>query len=117
MHVLPAESKEMTDLEITRLCAEAMGFTLRRGPPKFEYIETEPDGDYYDPLHNAAQCFALIETLLLSIQDPSFSTSGVNWCVDAPFGCITSDKPDLKRAICECVASMQIAKRIRSESK
>ncbi len=96
----------MNDLDITRLCAEAMGIHIKYGAKIM--LHTDAGTVLYDPLHNDAQAMALVKKIRLSIGDPSVSTSGENWCVDGP-GCISADNPDLNRAICTCVAHMQKA--------
>lgn len=99
----------MTDLEITRLCAEAMGVEfVDRGERGLQLL-----GDimYYDPLHYDAQAMALVKKFHLHI-GKTLRTP------DEPFGqwfVSKTDKfevpnNDLNRAICECVAKMQAAK-------
>ncbi len=113
---------EMTDEEITKLCAQAM-----ESPPDIPgasviwNVSVTYEGEerkvsaavsqFYDPLHNDAQAMALAKRfgLLLDPQqdgqdfaiDPGWEVSHVSF-PDALF--INSD---LNRAICECVASMQ----------
>ena len=89
----------MTDLEITKLCAEAMGLT-----PTDEISEwTE-----YDPLHDDAQAMALVKRFEL---DLTFTGEGFNkWNVQQSTleaAGVFSYQSDLNRAICECVAKMQ----------
>jgi hypothetical protein len=96
----------MTDLEITRLVAEAMGITewLTADDP----MVTNEAGDFiepYDPLHDDAQCMQLVKrfNIALGWNDPgwgAFRQDTKRWVND----------PDLNRAICECVANMQAAK-------
>ena len=102
----------MTDLEITRLCAEAMGIecTLLAG----DWRITPYHNKEYDPLHNDAQAMALAKRFGL-VMDPQHDgqdfASDPGWEVSHPS---TGDElficPDLNRAICECVAKMQAAK-------
>ena len=111
----------MTDLEITKLCAEAMGLPWPKGklygatPNACKVLikEGSEDGDrrdtYYDPLHDDAQAMALVKKLQLSIAEPR---AGCGWGVyrhDA-LRQQTSEHADLNRAICLCVASMEKAK-------
>lgn len=95
----------MTDLEITKACAEAMGFKLRRGPPDFEYIEIEPNGEYYNPLHDDAQAMALVKKFRLhidsNISKTAWSVFWMSWGGDE-----TVVNANLNRAICECVAKL-----------
>ena len=108
----------MTDLEITRLCAEAMGYHQRKitdGGAKVWIIPHHPDPQcapsavVYDPLHDDAQAMALVKKCGLNL-----TTSTINddtellWCADDE--AVFSENTDLNRAICECVAKMQAAK-------
>lgn len=109
----------MTELEMTRLCAEAMGYehfvtdtdhvfpigTVLHSGPGITYV--------YDPLHDDAQAMALVKKFELWI------SSAGKWLVMEPIGFqtpfeIEAKSTDLNRAICECVAKMQID---RSSSK
>ena len=129
----------MTDLEITKRCAEAMGMR------QFEYF---PPGDYpdqhgtyeisgdeiyrlsgnslggynrypYDPLHDDAQAMALVKKFDLNI----IKSDDEWWVHESPHICdyiATAERhdvtdwgaydKDLNRAICECVAKMGEAK-------
>ena len=97
----------MTDLEITRLCAEAIGPDC--------IGNSENDWHLYDPLHDDAQAMALVKRfqLYMAVQT---DRKGDYWSVTA--GRVSkhpheSCQTDLNRAICECVATMQNAKTIR----
>ena len=102
---------QLTDLEITRLCAAAMG--LPEWPDGGH--DCRPVGgdhrDYWQPLHDDAQAMALVKKFHLHI-GKTLRTP------DEPFGqwfVSKTDKyevpnNDLNRAICECVAKMQAAK-------
>lgn len=93
----------MTDLEITKLCAEAMGYSLswdHQGNAR-----AYPLGQIYDPLHDDAQAMALKKKFRLS--DRYFQDEGM-WGVPIEGGGGWS--MSLNRAICECVARMQQAK-------
>ena len=89
----------MSELEITKLCAEAM----------FDSLEWEQRLFDYNPLHDDAQAMALVKKMQLFIMPEH---EGLAWHV--------SDKDDhvkyavgsdsLNRAICECVANMQRSK-------
>lgn len=126
----------MTDLEITRLCAEAMGWKGWRSKHGYWNI-TDPEGNDsvrcngwlpfdaytgdklpeptlsnalaecgYDHLHDDAQCMALVKKFRLSI-----GTDAAQWYLvlpDWPYK--ETNHADLNRAICECVAKMQLAK-------
>ena len=104
----------MTDLEMTRLCAEAMGYEcidglwldeMRFGPGR------------YDPLHDDAQAMALVKKLGLWIIQPDgrSETEMVAYLGSKRIGTqedlICGKHPtDLNRSIVECVAKMQKAK-------
>lgn len=102
----------MTDLEITRLCAEEMGITLDEdmlSDGLLEYWGSEGSSRSYNPLHDDAQAMALVKKFLLSVG------------FDGGWACVKNDGrgmlqsgayhyPDLNRAICECVAKMQASK-------
>jgi hypothetical protein len=92
----------MTDLEMTKLCAEAMG--LKSRPTKHNDQDVLPMHDGYDPLHDDAQAMALVKEFNLRIG--WFPEPGVagNW------GAYTYNA-DLNRAIVECVAKMQKEKK------
>lgn len=121
----------MTDLEMTKLCAEAMEIDL-----DFVHTDTNYDGDFkvwvtlkysdflYDPLYDDVQAMALVKhcgldivcgrmryaepeewTVYRDTQTILYDENGV--IVDAQF--MTKAK-DLNQAICECVAKMQLAK-------
>ena len=116
----------MTDLEITRLCAEAM-------EPEFGSVGSSDTWAYsgvwdgvdagkktrsvrntYDPLHDGAQAMALVKRFQMLVRwDGGVHgwTAGV-WYEGSKGQPIWMDwtDQDLNRAICECVAKMQAAK-------
>lgn len=93
----------MKDLEITRLCAEAMGIQIHLiAEPEFHvsnspYYEIptlcEGRNPIYDPLHDDAQAMALLKRFF----GPCLDSITAHWhnSNDATF--------NLNRAICECV--------------
>ena len=88
----------MSDLEITRLCAEAWGDKHWATYPNDELQWIE-----FDPLHDDAQAMALVKKMRIEIatfRDEWHAGKDMEW----------SYGPDLNRAICECVANMQAAK-------
>jgi hypothetical protein len=111
----------MTDLEITRLCAEAMGFKEAAGDWGTGTVWFDPDtpviGGYftYAPLHNDVQAMALVKKIGVSIEGPYKHDKVPSWQVDY-LGENDRDQilsirdADLNRAICTCVAIMQQAK-------
>lgn len=103
----------MTDLELTKACAEAMGYTvnnahrINRGDAPSLGVWTEEHGHYY-PLHSDVQAMALVKRFKFGVY-----WSGASWLVNQPilpeaqprypaYG----DNADLNRAICECVAKI-----------
>ena len=100
----------MTDLEMTKLCAEAMGYKLTRLPASEPAVRcTSRNGPEhntaFDPLHDDAQAMALVKNFRLEIlpDDTIYfrvRPQAINICVQAQ---------DLNRAIVECVARMQEA--------
>lgn len=105
----------MTDLEITRLCAEAMGYamTVREVPWQQggilvmqERLVMDDHGatTIYHPLTSDAQAMALVKRFGLRICKIPNSP----WEVSFIHLVVYSE--NLNRAICECVAKMQSSK-------
>ena len=110
----------MTDLEITKRCAEAyFAGRLSHGPQITQtavgrtYVE--PDDEVkailYNPLHDDPQAMALVKKMELWIQPPrqgylSRQPSDI-WLVAHSAKGGDSRNLDLNRAICECVAKMK----------
>ena len=113
----------MTDLEITRLCAEAIGYAvvetsqgLRARDGEYDFMVLGSDGGPYlrrfNPLHDDAQAMALVKKFWLDIE-VFIGTKEPLLCwgvVGAQKGAHRVKNTDLNRAICECVAKMQKAK-------
>jgi hypothetical protein len=94
----------MTDLEMTKLCAEAMGYTYADGmaEAKGRHGEWETSHTWpYTPLTNDAQAMALVKRFHLDI----FGSEGTVWCVS--FGAPEVISESLNRAIVEAIAKMQ----------
>lgn len=108
----------MTDLEITKFCAEAMGIPhqLSQWFDNEQFVEIldsrNPDPDYagaYDPLHDDAQCMALVKRLGLNVEwIPESAHIRARWLVSTRY--VSAAETDLNRAVCSCVAQMQAAK-------
>ena len=111
----------MTDLEITRWCAEAMDFPEDESATRIILYreeghiwtrhEADAIGKMYHPLHDDAQAMALVKNFQLSVgYNEGWAARRDDWkgLVAGSF-----HSPDLNRAICECVAKMQNAKTIR----
>jgi hypothetical protein len=101
----------MTDLEITRLCAEARGEKIRDDLSYLLYWHNS-QWERYDPLHDDAQLKTLIEHLHLELRPVNDG-----WQVVASQTVRFPDRrisymhgTDLSRTVCLCVAKMQEAK-------
>ena len=97
----------MTDLEITKRCAEAM---KDESAAALEFLEEGHRGGY-EPLHDDAQAMALVKKfeLLLGKREPALNFGNDVWGVRGPSG-VGAQNIDLNRAICLCVAKMGAAK-------
>lgn len=100
----------MTDLELTKKCAEAMEIDLIAGslhPTGAVYYWQRESGDAYDPLNDDAQAMALVKKFDLRID----RNDSENWSVCRDRGSERPPEqgwnPDLNRAIVECVAKAQ----------
>jgi hypothetical protein len=103
----------VTDLEMTQLCAEAMGNTI--STDRISRAVAGPLGvwtnehGHYDPLHSDAQCFALVKQFKLCITFIVPARPGQQWmasfCNDE-LRTAYGGSDDLNRAIVECVAKM-----------
>lgn len=92
----------MTDLEITKLCAEAMGYRFKNSAGVWDLHDA---GQNFNPLHDDEQAMELVKQFHIAIgwNDPGWGAFGQHdkrWV----------NSLDLNRAICECVARMQSAK-------
>ncbi len=85
----------MTDSEIRKLCADAMGIPMITGGSIWSQD--------YDPLHDDAQAMALVKKYRVQLTD-NHKTS---WTVHSAYGSIASHGENLNRAICECVAKLK----------
>lgn len=106
----------MTDLEITKRCAEKEGRTVRGFSAKSAVCFDVSDSaivasnshggdDIYDPLTNDAQAFALVKCHNISIGQ-TIESGILMWHAYSPFDGIIVADDDLNRAICECVAKL-----------
>ena len=105
----------MTDLELVRLCAEAIEFQIvadsNIGPVRVQSpILTTHDceGHIYDPLHDDAQAMALVKKFPICILWAGADTR-VSVGLVYEQGCY-SQRQDMNRAICMAVAKMQASK-------
>lgn len=99
----------LTDLEVTKLCARAMGI------PEWATFSVEAtataESEIYDPLHDDAQAMALVKKFQITcVYMMDYKTE--EWTCEAFTGSggrpqsSASDK-SFNRAICLCVAQMQ----------
>lgn len=100
----------MTDLEMTKLCAQAMDFPETRHPlnipitPPAIYIE---GGFFYSPLRDDAQAMALLRKFPMDVfADRGTPFWRVRIAADHNKGYAMAD--DINRAIVECVAMLQV---------
>lgn len=110
----------MTDLEIIKRCARAMGLEIcfvNKEDQEISVVGQDGFDCLYDPLHDDAQAMALVKRfgLHLSFEPEEGNADVMLWTVehrlDPKYGGISfySDL-DLNRAICECVARLQEVK-------
>ena len=100
----------MTDLEITKACAEAMEFEVILHRKRYFTTALVP----YEPLHDATESMALLRKHGLALWGSDHAAGEWKWHAEPqspfiekhPIG--HGDSPN--RAICECVAKMQKAK-------
>lgn len=96
----------MTDLEMTRRCAEGMGLAFFGGSyekPE-HWIGNYETMQSYDPLHDDAQAMALVKRFRLVIGNVG---EPATWCVNTDDMQVTALNLNLNRAIVECVANMR----------
>ena len=86
----------MNDLEMTKLCAEAMNLDVR----VCEQFE-------YDPLHDDAQAMALVKKFCLDIECHARNPIWTVIFDDNEHYSKVRECPDLNRAIVECVAKLK----------
>ena len=104
----------MTDLEITKLCAEAMGFESigieedRHG--QFVQVWYKSDWLTWQPLIDDAQAMVLVKKFHIALGwNPgwaAFRQDTKKWV----YGTEVDGRDDLNRTICNCVAKMQASK-------
>ena len=109
----------LSDLEIVRLCAEAMDLTPYRAVSGGVIQHCSESGIYvvsdrdargyteYDPLHDRAQCFELVEKLKLTVD---FFAKEWTAMSHSPLYVRDASSDNLNRAICECAARVQMGK-------
>lgn len=108
---------KMTDLEMTKLCAEAMKYEVNQKYPPHESITAAPLWGYIDgiwtmyrPLEDDDQAMALMKKFRLTILADHGEYDN-KWCVSFNWEYPGSINESLNRAIVDCVARMQAKKR------
>jgi hypothetical protein len=94
------EDKAMTDLELTKRCAERMGLAYTDFHLPRVILTGENAGEAYDPLHDKSQCMDLVIKLGLELRH---NADGSWWVMGDGS---SEDNPDLLRAIVTCVANL-----------
>jgi hypothetical protein len=107
---------ELSDLEITRKCAEAMGIQLREDVVMHAvlvgsghgHIEHRPRTRLnYNPLQDDAQAMALVKKFRLDITtEPLLEPRWEVWQPDASRSGVFGSDVDLNRAICLCICGI-----------
>ena len=93
----------MTDLEITRLAAEAMGHTDDVYPDGLDLMFR--NGTQYAPLHDDAQAMALVKRFRLEL---TYGLHDIWICSNrGTIDYVSGNDCNLNRAIVKCVAKMQ----------
>lgn len=109
----------MTDDEMLRLCAQAVGEMhllgfdpVWHGPDcVIEWKQTRPGITNYDPLHDDAQAMALVKRFDVKLtkhgRHETWRVVSYSWTNEVLSVAVNAD---LNRAIVECCAKMQAAK-------
>ncbi len=104
---------ELTDLEIVRACAKAIGLREIRHPiapvePPSIYVGNVHSGAFYNPLKHDEQAMALVKRFRLqtdTLFDGTWTVESCGWDEERD-ETITVEDADLNRAICECVSRL-----------
>lgn len=130
-HSIPALSKQLPeqetaavegDLEMTKLCAEAMGYHSLLSHPAAELpipcVDAEGVTCAYDPLHIDAQAMALMKRFKLHPIPDNDREGYWDVFVGKPYSpSVYGSDPDLNRAIVECVAKLEQARTTEGDSR
>lgn len=102
----------MTDLQLTKLCAEAMGLVEVHVSTRFPGHWWDGSSWHcYDPLRDDAQAMALVKQFGLECRMPELGVWEVHEQIDAGrslTGIVIYADTDLNRPIVLCVAQMQV---------
>jgi len=109
----------MTDLELTKACAEAMGYQWSAPRHQAQWLNSDNGvgglrkrWKHYDPLHDDAQAMQLVKMFGLNI-DGVLPPGNDCWSVYTHEGIppeTIAHSQNLNRAIVDCVAKMRPAK-------
>ena len=105
----------MSDIELTKLCAIAMGFMPEFAPTEWPVgIAVKGGGqaseDLYDPLHNDAQAMELVKKLRISIDQGRVGGDMSAAAILKDGVLYNAESENLNRAICETIAKLQMEK-------
>lgn len=100
----------MSDLEMTKLCAEAMRFQVGGRCGDAAILVDGMATTIYEPLTDDAQAMALVKKFRLLVDG-----GNAQWCVHGDTAGSGSINENLNRAIVESVANMQ--KNIRQQAE
>jgi len=105
-------SQHDCDLEMTKLCAEAMGSQVVEDDGFLWGANDMWREQYYSPLTDDAQAMALVKKLRVTIGHDGLGKWIVEWwpAHQSLYPRHETEGADLNRAIVECVAKMQAAK-------
>jgi hypothetical protein len=98
----------MTDIEMTKLCADAMGITVVFAAGRW-YINSYWE-DCYGPLDLDDQAMELLKRFKLHSFTNMDGDREIWVCLNDTNNSHFGNAPDLNRAIVECVAKMQACK-------
>jgi hypothetical protein len=101
----------MTDLELVRACAEAMGHTDITHYTGRIYARDSEGLRVFDPIHDDAQAMALLKRFPIAIS----VLRGGGWTLACDATGAWASYTDLNRGICECVAKMWEASPARTQ--
>ena len=104
--------EEMTDLEITKLCAEAMGLEVPSWSVKATVLTVYDSAGVlsrYDPLHDDTQAMALVKEFGLTILPNDDDSWWVGLSLYSP-DTESADADTLNRAIGLCIAKIEKSK-------
>lgn len=101
----------MTDLEMARLCAEAIGLIVQDQSERAIFVSVKKKDHRllwkrYDPLHDDAQAMALVKKFKIECTRKHGEWNTLVGPSESVTGDETGSNTDLNRAICECVARL-----------